>query len=208
MSSKQKQRHPRETIKKVADYLGVEVTDGAVDNVDPKLRRSKDAFKGYDKRNKIIGDIADDFYAAAKEADLTGLRAVCDKAEGYAVAERLDNTPWYDPTTGCFAPGIVHDRLSTDFNYRKEWIDGKGKARLEFRQGLHPQCSPHWGGEADEEYSLDLGSRGTLTRKKVVYNDQKMTWERAFLLHQKRWNSGKKHIRPQIERNALAAALK
>ncbi len=199
---------PRETIKRVADFLGVEVTEGAVDNVDPSLRRSKAAFKGYNEQNKAIGELADDFYSAAKEADLVGLRAVCDKAEATAIAERLDRTPWYDPGTGCYAPGIVHDRLATDFTYRKEWLDGKGRARREFRQGLHPQCSPAWQGEAEEEYSLDLGSRGILTRKKVIYNNETMTWEQAFLKHQKRWNDGKTQILPLAKRVALADGLK
>lgn len=201
--------NPDIVMHQIIEFVGIEDPDlgPAFGNIDPKLRRSPGRFTAWPTVEiQDMANAAYSVYEGVKSRKLSQAVAGVDKATEHIATELKSNTKYYDNLTGMFASHPVHERLRDDAPYREEYLKN---AMREFLAGDHPECSPLFRPlEKPEQYTLDLGVYGKLTRDKVTYDGTIVTWEEAWYEHQRLRRRNRHHVRPMPERKALADRIK
>jgi len=201
--------NPEKEIDRLIAWLGLEPTpeqrQAAIANIDTDLRRSPAKFTEWEGRNIAVAALAEDLREGVMSGNLTKAVMCLDKGREMAIAAAKEQTRYYDPTTGCFGPPSLHEKVQHDEDYCNEYCTG---ARQEIMAGLHPQCSLEFErSKHDEFYEIDLGSYGVLSRPKVIYRGELTTWEIAFQQHQRDFPA-KVALLSLADRKVLAEAIK
>jgi len=181
---------PEFTIDEICTFLGYQPTpqqrQAAIDNVNPKLRRSADGFVGWPKRYEKMGECATALYEGLKTSSKPDLQAAKTIIDSEMLLQKLESNTWYDKATGLVVSARLYRKMqlpeSTAYleKIREMYI-------RELRRGLHFHVASDYS-VSDEEYTVKRpGDLGDLVRNKVSYNGVIMTEEAAFTLHTQLW---------------------
>lgn len=190
----------RKTINEIIRFLGLETITirPALNNINPGLRRSPSAFKGW--QDPQLGQQATDLYSALLNKQFSS--KVLTDTETLITQTKKESRFFYDKELGAMGNQRFHDELKNNSTLRTKWLEGTKK---EILKGMHPFCSPDYEEPNDtREYKLETTSQ-TLKRKLVKYRGKNMTYEAAFVLHQRLWAKGEANILPLADRKRLAS---